>query len=58
MAGRSLPDYIEDELDAYLKCGRLEEGLLRVRCEHCQLKKLVAFSCKEGVLARRARIGE
>lgn len=35
MAGRSLPDYIEDEFDAYLKCGRLEEGFLRVRCEHC-----------------------
>jgi hypothetical protein len=27
MAGRSLPDYIEEEFDAYLKCGRLEEGL-------------------------------
>jgi hypothetical protein len=23
MAGRSLPDYIEQEFDAYLKCGRL-----------------------------------
>jgi ribosomal protein S27E len=47
MAGRSLPDYIEDEFDAYLKCGRLEEGFLRVRCEHCHAEKLVAFSCKK-----------
>ncbi|MBS0399730.1 MAG: transposase zinc-binding domain-containing protein [Proteobacteria bacterium] len=47
MAGRSLPDYIEGEFDAYLKCGRLEEGFLRVRCEHCHAEKLVAFSCKK-----------
>ncbi len=47
MAGRSLPDYIEEEFDAYLKCGRLEEGFLRVRCEHCHAEKLVAFSCKK-----------
>lgn len=46
-AGRSLPDYIEDEFYAYLKCGRLEEGFLRVRCEHCHAEKLVAFSCKK-----------
>ena len=47
MAGRSLPNYIEQEFDAYLKCGRLEEGFLRVRCEHCHAEKLVAFSCKK-----------
>ena len=40
MAGCSLPDYIEQEFDAYLKCGRLEEGFLRVRCEHCHAEKL------------------
>jgi len=28
-AGRPLPDYIEQEFDAYLKFGRLEEGFLR-----------------------------
>jgi ribosomal protein S27E len=47
MAGRSLPGYIEDEFEAYLKCGRLEEGFLRVRCEHCHAEKLLAFSCKK-----------
>jgi hypothetical protein len=33
-------------LMAYLKCGRLEEGFLRVRCEQCHAGKLVAFSCR------------
>ena len=46
-AGRPLPDHIEQEFDAYLKCGRLEEGLLRLRCEDCHAEKLVAFSCKK-----------
>ncbi len=46
-AGRVLPDYVQKEFDAYLKCGRLEEGFLRVRCEHCHAEKLVAFSCKK-----------
>jgi ribosomal protein S27E len=45
-AGRPLPDYIEQEFDAYLKCGRLEEGFLRLRCDGCHAEKLVAFSCK------------
>jgi ribosomal protein S27E len=44
--GRSLPDYVQEEFDAYLKCGRLEEGFLRVRCEGCHAEKLLAFSCK------------
>jgi ribosomal protein S27E len=46
-AGRPLPDYVEQEFEAYLKCGRLEEGFLRVRCEQCHAEKLVAFSCKK-----------
>jgi ribosomal protein S27E len=45
--GRSLPDYVQEEFDAYLKCGRLEEGFLRVRCGSCHAEKLVAFSCKK-----------
>ena len=47
MEGRSLPDYVQQEFDAYLKCGRLEEGFQRVRCEACHAEKLVAFSCKK-----------
>jgi hypothetical protein len=46
-AGRPQPDYIEQEFDAYLKCGRLEEGFLRVRCASCHAEKRVAFSCKK-----------
>ena len=45
-AGRSLPKYVREEFEAYLKCGRLEHGFLRVRCEDCHAEKLVAFSCK------------
>jgi hypothetical protein len=45
--GRAPPDYVEEEFDAYLKCGRLEEGFLRLRCEQCHVEKLVAFSCKK-----------
>jgi len=43
---RPLPRYVEDEFEAYLKCGLLEHGFLRVKCDACQAEKLVAFSCK------------
>jgi ribosomal protein S27E len=43
---RPLPRYVEDEFEAYLKCGRLEHGFLRLKCESCQAEKLIAFSCK------------
>jgi ribosomal protein S27E len=45
-AGRPLPRYVQEGFEAYLKCGRLEYGFLRVRCEDCHAEKLVAFSCK------------
>ena len=44
--GRALPRFVEDEFEAYLKCGLLEHGFLRVKCDACQAEKLVAFSCK------------
>lgn len=44
--GRPLPRYVEDEFEDYLKCGLLEHGFLRVKCDACQAEKLVAFSCK------------
>jgi hypothetical protein len=44
--GTELPGYVEREFDEYLKCGRLEQGFLRVRCETCHAEHLVAFSCK------------
>ncbi|MDA0929586.1 MAG: transposase zinc-binding domain-containing protein, partial [Proteobacteria bacterium] len=44
--GRLLPDYVQQEFTDFLRCGRLEHGFLRVRCESCHHEKLVAFSCK------------
>ena len=44
--GGALPDYVQREFEDYLKCGRLEHGFLRVRCETCHGERLVAFSCK------------
>ena len=41
---KNLPAYVRKEFEAYLKCGRLEYGFLRVRCETCHDEKLVAFS--------------
>ena len=45
--GKYLPGYVRREFDAYLKCGKLENGFLRVRCENCHHERLVAFSCKK-----------
>ena len=44
--GRALPTFVQREFEAYLRCGRLEHGFLRVRCSTCHAEKLVAFSCK------------
>lgn len=40
--GRHLPAYVHQEFAAYLKCGRLDHGFLRVRCTACQAERLVA----------------
>ena len=34
--GRALPDYVRREFDELLRCGRLEHGFLRVRCDSCR----------------------
>lgn len=33
--GGHLPKFVRQEFDAYLKCGRLEHGFLRVKCDGC-----------------------
>ena len=43
-----MPSYVEREFEAYLKCGRLEHGFLRVRCETCHAEQLLAFSSPSG----------
>jgi hypothetical protein len=35
-----------DRLQDYLRCGRLEYGSVRVKCNGCRHEHLVAFSCK------------
>jgi hypothetical protein len=45
--GKCLPDHVRQEFEAYLKCGRLEHGFMRVRCDECHFEPLVAFSCKK-----------
>jgi hypothetical protein len=42
--GTPLPTYVSQVFEDYLKCGRLEHGFPRVRCERCHAEKLVAFS--------------
>jgi len=32
---RSLPEYVREEFEAFLRCGVLDHGSLRVVCEHC-----------------------
>ena len=41
---RTLPVHVQREFEAYLKCGRLEHGFLRVRCADCHAERLVAFN--------------
>jgi hypothetical protein len=44
---RALPQYVERELRAYLKCGILAHGFLRAHCRSCGKDLLVALSCKK-----------
>ena len=45
--GNGLPRHVKNEFKEFLKCGVLEHGFLRVKCEDCHHEKLVAFSCKK-----------
>ena len=45
-SGGHLPQFIRQEFEEYLKCGLLEHGFLRVKCDGCRHEHLVAFSCK------------
>ncbi|MPZ47050.1 MAG: hypothetical protein GEV05_27535 [Betaproteobacteria bacterium] len=42
----SVPEFVKDEFEAYLECGILAHGFLRLRCGECAHEKLVAFSCR------------
>jgi ribosomal protein S27E len=45
-SGGYLPKFVRQEFEDYLKCGLLEHGFLRVKCDGCRHEHLVAFSCK------------
>jgi len=38
---RSLPETVREEFEAFLRCGVLDHGLLRVVCEQCHADKFV-----------------
>jgi hypothetical protein len=44
--GSELPRFIKDEFDAFVECGILAHGLLRLRCGECGHDKLLTFSCR------------
>ncbi len=44
--GAGLPRFVKDEFEAFLECGILAHGFLRLRCGGCAQDTLVAFSCK------------
>lgn len=44
--GGHLPPFVARAFEAYLACGILAHGFLRVRCTDCGLDQFVAFSCK------------
>ena len=43
-AGADLPRVVKDEFDAFLECGILAHGFLRLHCGDCGHAQLVAFS--------------
>ena len=45
-SGAGLPEFVKEEFDAFLECGLLAHGFLRLRCDQCAHEKLAAFSCK------------
>lgn len=44
---KRIPKHVTEEFEAFLRCGVLAHGFLRLRCEDCKHEKLVAFSCKK-----------
>ena len=39
-----MPEFVKAEFEAFLECGILAHGFLRLRCAECAHEKLVAFS--------------
>jgi hypothetical protein len=43
---RPVPRFVERELRAFLNCGVLANGFMRVHCDACGKDRVVGFSCK------------
>lgn len=43
---RPVPRFVERELRAFLECGVLANGFLRVHCDACGKDRVIPFSCK------------
>jgi len=44
--GEGLPRFVQEEFEAFLRCGWHAGGFARFRCTRCRKERLVAFSCK------------
>ena len=44
---KGLPEYVQEEFYAYLQCGVLAHGFVRLGCDTCPHRMLLAFSCKK-----------
>ena len=42
---RPVPFFVEREMRAFLDCGILSHGFLRVHCDSCKCDRVVPFSC-------------
>ena len=45
-AGADLPQFVKDEFDAFLDCGILAHGFLRLHCGDCGLDRRVCPTCR------------
>src|SRR5690606_29182946 len=45
--GKGLPPHVIEEFRAYLRCGQLHYGFMRVACSCCKYEGAVAYSCKK-----------
>jgi len=54
---KTLPAYVRREFENYLRCGRLEHGFLRVRCESCHIENLGPSAASAVGSARAAAHG-
>ena len=43
---KKLPKHVVSEFDGFLRCGLLQYGFVRVKCQSCNFERIVAFSCK------------